>query len=234
MVIARSWLLCLPMIVACSETPGPTTPTSELGIQAFAIAGSSNDLELEVTFTTDGADGIAFAALDDDDEIVAQLGDARITLRAEVDSAADLVRYTGSFVDLGDRRLVINLRRARDIDTRSTVTVPSPFLVLDPPAEHGRGTELVVGWDVTGEVGTTRVLLAGDCVAGSEVRIDADPGTATIPAVAFDAPTGVDPTLGCSASIGVDRLADGQADLLFGRGGRVEAAQTRSFPILIL
>lgn len=219
--------LAVLALAACGGDDGATVEPADLGIQAFAVADSLN-VELDVTFTTRSSpDEITFAAIDEGDELVAALGGDEIVLREQAGFVGGPVRYLGSFADVGDRALIIELRRGGVSLATSTVTVPSPFFVIDAPTEHARGNDMMLEWDASGEVGTTRVLLDGPCVVGSEVRIDADPGNATIPAAAFDDPSGGS----CRVLVQVDRLADGQASEAFGRGGRVEAVQTRSFNV---
>ena len=223
------------LLAACGDNGvNDEVPLSNLGFQAFATS-NAGVVTIEVTLTTaDPNDSVVnFYALRSDEALVIQLGSAALALTEQISTTSGVVRYQGSLESTNAARLlVVDFSRGRTA-LSSRVTLPSAFEIVRAPDSHPRGSDLQIEWDVQGEVPTSRVVLEGDCVIGSEVRIDADPGSATIPASAFERPEDQSGDGPCESVIIVDRISEGVVDDRFGRSGRIESAQSQTASLLV-
>ena len=213
---------------------GQAIPTSEMGIQVFGVV-TGPDIAVTATLTTrDPATGqLRQVGVAGGDRLVARAGAAEVELVLGSSEKGSPI-HRGDLAGASGPVLEVAFERASEASApSSSVPLPEPFELIAPPTSHTRGSSLTLEWE-TGEADTLRVLLAGpDCVAGSEVRFDDDPGAATIDAAAFE-PTPTAPDDGpCVAGLQVDRLRDGTADPAFGRGGRVEAVITRAIELAV-
>jgi len=225
-------------LVACSDSTGGSTPTSEI-TPDFIISASPNNLTI-VLGQLKAAEFASVRLPDDDALIVSAAGQEKLLRWTLVAQGGGL--YSASLTEL-DPGTVITIALTRGDGgnaPNSQVTMPVPIDLAAPVAGAlaTAGTNLVVAWTPSGTPDEIRILLrtvlcsrpgAGTTQTATVVG---DPGSATV-FIEPDLLPPLNPGEQCDVDVQVQRTRFGTVDPAYAAGGTILARQVDAATIVV-
>jgi len=234
----RTIALLMGMLLAggCDSTPSAGLGADELRLSAFAEIDDKGELDLVAILTTDNQALLeeTYVDLAPGDRLIARVGREAVVMEREWIYVLNMVQYRVSFPSIDTRlptKLRIDLKRDGDDDVLgSEVVVPPAFELISAPESFSRAQDLVLEWE-SSPADDSRVELSGPCL---DARFDlpGNPGAIEISPVWLHVTPGTAATATCTVSATVRVQNSAPAARGFGRGGILQATQSRTTTLL--
>jgi len=229
----NAFLPALLLAGACTEPiKSDEVATSEM-VADLDVTCDGNASVATASFTYGSGLPVTYVQLGVSDTLTVTGGDLSKEMGEVV--VQDLITYVASF-DLIDADTLFSFSLERDLDggaPDSSVTLPPPFEITAPAtgSTFSRGNDdLVVTWTGDADADDALTLVAdGDCVDSYEELLDADTGTATIPAGSLVSTTGHEAET-CDVTVTIKRARLGTLDAGYG-GGTIGSKQYRTVQV---